>query len=107
MLKNIFNVFQRMHMIFFSYLMKQFMHQVQIKLSLQISTAPDIYTFKLYDWCRLGLDGRPCLLNIEHGMKNLKFDRHAKELRCQAISLRMEENKYEEQHLPTHRITLL
>jgi hypothetical protein len=69
---------------------------------LEISATPYIYTFKLYDWLRLGLDGRPRLLNIEHGMKNLKFDRRAEQLRCQPISLKYEQDKYEEQHLPTH-----
>ncbi|CAF4968467.1 unnamed protein product [Rotaria sp. Silwood1] len=69
---------------------------------LEISATPYIYTFKLYDWLRLGLDGRPRLLNIEHGIKNLQFDRHGEQLRCQPISLEIEQDKYEEQHLPTH-----
>ncbi|CAF2751125.1 unnamed protein product [Rotaria sp. Silwood2] len=71
---------------------------------LEISATPYIYTFKLYDWLRLGLDGRPRLLNIEHGIKNLKFDRHGEQLRCQPISLANEQDKYEEQHLPTHNL---
>jgi mannose-6-phosphate isomerase class I len=71
---------------------------------LEISTTPYMYLFKLYDWLRLGLDGRPCTLNIEHGMKNLRFDRHAEKLHCQPISLQIEEDKYEEQHLPTHSL---
>jgi predicted NBD/HSP70 family sugar kinase len=69
---------------------------------LEISSTPYIYTFKLYDWLRLGLDGRPRLLNIEHGMKNLKFDRRAEQLYCHPKTIQIEENKYEEQHLPTH-----
>jgi hypothetical protein len=69
---------------------------------LEISSTPYIYTFKLYDWLRLSLDDHPCILNIEHGMKNLKFNRHAEQLRCQPILIKIEENKYEEQHLPTH-----
>ncbi|CAF1181154.1 unnamed protein product [Rotaria sordida] len=71
---------------------------------LEISATPHIYTFKLYDWLRLGLDGRPRLLNIEHGIKNLKFDRRGEQLRCQPISLEIEQDKYEEQHLPTHNL---
>ncbi|CAF3226879.1 unnamed protein product [Rotaria socialis] len=69
---------------------------------LEISARPHIYTFKLYDWLRLGLDGHPRLLNIEHGMENLKFDRHGEQLRCQPVSLKIEQDQYEEQHLPTH-----
>ena len=71
---------------------------------LEISATPYIYTFKLYDWLRQGLDARPCLLNIEHGMKNLQFDRRGEQLRCQPISLKFEQGKYEQQHLPTHHL---
>ena len=66
------------------------------QVALEISSTPYIYSFKLYDWSRLSL------LNIEHGMKNLKFDRYGESLRCQSVRLKYEENKYEEQHLPTH-----
>jgi len=69
---------------------------------LEISATPYIYTFKLYDWLRLGLDDRLRPLNIEHGMKNLKFNRRGEQLRCQPISMKFEQGKYEEQHLPTH-----
>jgi mannose-6-phosphate isomerase class I len=71
---------------------------------LEISMTPSMYLFKLYDWLRLGDDDRLCHLNIEHGVKNLKFDRNAKQLRCRSISLQNEEDKYEEQHLPTHQL---
>lgn len=42
---------------------------------LEISTTPFIFTFKLWDWERLGLDGRPRPINIAHGKKVIQWDR--------------------------------
>jgi mannose-6-phosphate isomerase class I len=42
---------------------------------LEISATSYIFTFKLWDWGRLGLDGRPRPVHLEHGFKALQYDR--------------------------------
>lgn len=42
---------------------------------LEVSATPYIFTFKLWDWGRLGLDGIPRPIHIEHGLKNVQWDR--------------------------------
>lgn len=42
---------------------------------LEISATPYIFTFKLWDWGRLGLDNLPRPINIEHGEKVIDWSR--------------------------------
>jgi len=42
---------------------------------LEISATPFIFTFKLWDWGRLGLDGIPRPVHLDHGEKNLEWYR--------------------------------
>jgi mannose-6-phosphate isomerase class I len=42
---------------------------------LEISATPYIFTFKLWDWGRLGLDNRPRPIHLQHGLANIQWDR--------------------------------
>ena len=42
---------------------------------LEISATPYIFTFKLWDWNRLGLDGVPRPIHIEDGKNNIQWNR--------------------------------
>lgn len=43
---------------------------------LEISATPYIFTFKLWDWGRLDLDGRPRPIHIDHGAANIQWQRN-------------------------------
>ncbi len=42
---------------------------------LEVSATPYIFTFKLWDWGRLGLNGEPRPIHIEHGIRNVQWNR--------------------------------
>lgn len=42
---------------------------------LEISATPYIFTFKLWDWGRLGLDGKPRPIHLQHGLPNIQWER--------------------------------
>jgi mannose-6-phosphate isomerase class I len=42
---------------------------------LEISATPYIFTFKLWDWDRLGLDGQPRPIHLDHGLANIAWER--------------------------------
>lgn len=53
---------------------------------LEISATPYIFTFKLWDWGRLGLDGKPRPIYIEHGAANIQWDRTTEWVENQLIN---------------------
>ncbi|SPE32435.1 Mannose-6-phosphate isomerase-like protein [Candidatus Sulfotelmatomonas gaucii] len=67
---------------------------------LEISATPYIFTFKLWDWGRLGLDGRPRPIHIEYGVANIQWDRTTewvwKELINRFETIREEADWFEE-----------
>jgi len=42
---------------------------------LEISATPYIFTFKLWDWARMGLDGKPRPISLEHGINSIQWNR--------------------------------
>lgn len=74
-------------------------------LVLEISATPYIFTFKMYDWMRLDLDGRPRPLNIARAFDNLDFTRSGEHARRTLISrpaVIAQGEGWQVVHLPTH-----
>ena len=53
---------------------------------LEISATPYIFTFKLWDWGRPGLDGRPRPIHLEHGAANVQWDRDTEWVRKNLVN---------------------
>ncbi len=74
-------------------------------LVLEISSTPYIYTFKMYDWMRMDLDGAPRPLNIARAFDNLVFERQGERVARELVSrpaILSEAPGARVVHLPTH-----
>ncbi|SDN11186.1 class I mannose-6-phosphate isomerase [Kriegella aquimaris] len=72
---------------------------------LEISATPYIFTFKMYDWQRLDLDGHPRPMNIQHAFNNLNFERQGENVLETLVSkpyVKSSGDDWTKIHLPTH-----
>lgn len=73
-------------------------------LVLEISATPYIFTFKMYDWLRLDLDGRRRPLNIGRAFENLDFAHQGKNVQALVAQPTLSKRgpDWQQIHLPTH-----
>ncbi len=77
---------------------------------LEISATPYNFTFKMWDWDRLGLDGLPRPIHIDDGLANIQWDRTTDWVRenlVNAIEVIHEENDYREEHTGLHELEFI
>jgi mannose-6-phosphate isomerase class I len=53
---------------------------------LEVSATPYIFTFKLWDWDRLGMNGLPRPIHLEHGLTNIEWNRDTEWVRKNLIN---------------------
>ena len=77
---------------------------------LEISATPYIFTFKLWDWGRLGLDGKPRPVHLEHGRQVLRTDRKyewVKKNLVNAVHIVNDNDDYTEEHTGLHELEFI
>ena len=77
---------------------------------LEISATPYIFTFKLWDWGRLGLNGKPRPVHLEHGRQVLQTDRKyewVKKNLVNAVHIVNDNDDYTEEHTGLHELEFI
>jgi mannose-6-phosphate isomerase class I len=77
---------------------------------LEISETPYIFTFKLWDWGRLGLDGKPRPINIERGSHVIQWNRTTEWVKTNLVNAVQEvrhTDEYVEEHTGLHALEFI
>ncbi|MFF1876362.1 class I mannose-6-phosphate isomerase [Leifsonia sp. NPDC058230] len=77
---------------------------------LEISATPFIFTFKLWDWGRVGIDGIPRPIHLEHGRKNIQWNRDTEwvdENLIDQVELVSEQNGVREERTGLHSLEFI
>ena len=77
---------------------------------LEISATPYIFTFKLWDWGRLGLDGKPRPVHLEHGRRVIRAGRKTgwvKDNLVNAFYTVNDNSAYTEEHTGLHELEFI
>ena len=77
---------------------------------LEISATPYNFTFKMWDWDRLGLDGLPRPIHIDDGLANIQWGRTTDWVRenlVNAIEVIHDEDDYREEHTGLHELEFI
>lgn len=77
---------------------------------LEISATPYIFTYKLWDWDRLGLDGLPRPIHISDGIKNIDWQRNTAWVKDNLINrfeLLTENESFKEERTGLHELEFI
>ncbi len=77
---------------------------------LEISATPYCFTFKMWDWARVGLDGLPRPVHIDHGKKNIQWDRTTKWVEKNLVNAThtvREDDHVKEEHTGLHELEFI
>ena len=77
---------------------------------LEVSATPYIFTFKLWDWGRLGMDGKPRPIHLEHGKEVIRFERDTEFVKRELVNhieRRVEEDGHIREATGLHPLELI